>query len=546
MPVPCLPPERAEEALRLIPDGATVAISGNGSILQPERLLEGLEELYRSTGHPRDLTLFYPVVIGTGPGTGIDHLAHDGLVRGVIASCFDIWGIDRLARMVREGRVTAHCLPMGVMFQLLHAAADGQPGILTRIGLDTFVDPEVRGTGHNPATPGSLARRMVVDGETYLYYAAPPIDAALVRASVADEDGNLSLYREPIRQAVLTMALAARARRGPVIAQVQAVLRRGTLHAAQVDVPGCLVDAVVVDPAQRQTSEGEYDPSLTGEWVVPLGRQPLLAPLALGPDKIMARRAACELRPGMVVNLGFGLATAVAAVAAEEGIAEELVLSVEHGPLGGAPAGSRVFGAAVSPTCILRSTDVFALYHSGQLGLAILSAAEVDEQGNANVSRFADVMPGPGGYIDITAGSPRLILLSALRAGGTRVELEGAGLRVRQEGRLPRFVRAVRERTFSGRAALARGARVQYVTDRCTFELTPEGLLLTEVAPGIDVGRDILAQMEFRPLLAPEIRRWPPELFRPGSMGLRERWRHGDRSPQAPAQESAADGLSPV
>lgn len=511
----------AEEAAELLPDGATLTISGNGSILQPEAVLAAVEAAHEAGGGPKGLSVFYPVVTGTAAGTGVDRLAHPGLVRQVTASCFDIWGVDRMARLVRADRVEAHCVPMGMMFAMLHAAADGQPGVLSRIGIDTFIDPAVRGTAQNSVTRSSLTTRVTVHGTPYLFYRAPAIDAAIVRASVADEDGNLSLYREPIQQAVLSMALAARARGGPVIAQVGAVVRRGSLPAERVAVPACLVDAVVVDGRQQQTCDREYDPTLTGEWAVPLRPEPLL----LGPDKVVARRAAMELRPGMVVNLGFGLAALVARVAAEEGVAGELVLSVEHGPLGGMPTGNRIFGAAVSPTCILRSTDVFALYHSGQLSLGILSAAEVDEAGNANVSRFGEAMPGPGGYIDITAGSPRLVLLSALTAGGTRIEVDGGALRVRSEGRVPRFVRAVRERTFSGGAALERGAQVRYITDRCTFDLTSEGLLLTEVAPGIDVEADILAHMAFRPRIAAKLRPWPEELFGQGPVGLRVLWR---------------------
>lgn len=513
-----------EDAAALIPDGATLTLSGNGSILAPERVLAAVERVFLARGRPRGLRVFYPVVTGTGPGTGVDHLAHTGLVSAVAASCFDIWGIDRLARMVRAGEIAAHCLPMGVMFQLLHAAADGQPGILTRVGLGTFVDPAVRGTAHNGVSGPSLAERWEVGGRTHLFYQAPAIDAALVCASVADEDGNLSLYREPIQQAVLSMALAARARGGVVIAQVRALVRRDSLPAARVAVPGCLVDAVVVVPEQQQSREREYDPALTGEWAVPLAQQWAPGGLPPGPDKVVARRAALELGPGMVVNLGFGLAALVAHVAAEEGVADRLVLSVEHGPLGGMPTGVGTFGAAVSPTCILGSRDVFALYHSGQLDAAILSAAEVDREGNANVSRFGDKMPGPGGYIDISSGSPCLVLLAALTANGARLEVDGAGLRVRQEGRVARFVPEVQERTFSGPAAVERGARVRYLTDRCTFDLGAEGLVLTEVAPGIDPARDVLPHMGFRPAVAPVLRRWPAAVFAPGRMGLAGLW----------------------
>lgn len=513
----------ADEAAALIPDGATLTFSGNGSLLDPESILTALERRFLEDGRPRGLTLFYPVVTGTGPGTGVDHLAPPGMVQTVIASCFDIWGIDRLARRIRGGELASHCLPMGVMFQLLHAAADGQPGILTQVGLETFVDPEVRGTAQNGAAGPSLAQRQTVDGRPMLFYRAPAIDAAILRASVADEDGNLSIDREPIRQALLTMALAARARRGVVVAEVQALVRRHSVPAARVAVPGCLVDAVVVAPERGQSSVRDYDPALTGEWALPI--RP--GPLPLTADTLLARRAALELAPGMVVNLGFGLAALVARVVAAEGVADRLLFSVEHGPLGGMPTGTETFGAAVSPTCILSSSDVFAFYHSGQLDAAILSAAEVDAAGNANVSRFGDKMPGPGGYIDITSASPRIILLCALTAGGTHLEVDGGGLRVGREGRVRRFVGEVAERTFSGTAAMRRGARVRYLTDRCTFDLTPEGLMLTEVAPGVDPERDVLPHMDFRPALAPRVRPWPAAVCRPGPLGLAESWAAG-------------------
>jgi propionate CoA-transferase len=378
------------------------------------------------------------------------------------------------------------------------------------------VDPLVRGTAQNRRTQGSLAERWDVDGVPHLFYRAPRIGAALLRATVADEDGSLALTREPIEQALLAMALAARAGGGPVLAEVRAVVRRGSLPAREVRVPGCLVDAVVVAPE----AAGPDDPRLTGEWAV----RPEAPPLPLTPDKVMARRALWELRPGMLVNLGFGLATLVAQVAAEEGVAERVTFSVEHGPLGGLPAGTRTFGASAGPQAILRAPDVFALYHAGLLDLAVLSAAEVDREGNANVSRFGDAMPGPGGYVDITGCTRSLVLLVALTAGGTRLEVADGGLRVAAEGRIPRFVPEVRERTFSGPAALARGARVRYVTDRCTFELRPEGLTLTEVAPGIDVRRDVLDRMGFAPRVAPVLRRWPAALFAEGPMGLQDRW----------------------
>lgn len=503
-----------------IPDGATLVVAGNGSLLLPELVLQGIAEVYARQGRPEGLRVIYPVVSGTGPGTGVDHFAHPGLVREVISSTFDIWGIDRLVAMIQENRVKAHCLPMGVLFQLLRAAAAGQPGLLTRIGLDTFLDPAVHGTGYNEITTESLAQRLTLDGEEWLYYRSPQIQVAILRASVADEDGNLSLYQEPLWQTPLEMAMAARAGGGKVIAQVKRLVRRGSLPPRLIDVPGFLVDDVVVDPEQRQSVESEYDPALTGELKVVLdGVSP-----ALTPAKVMARRVALFLRPGMVINLGFGIPSLVAEVAVEEGIYRRLTLTVEHGPAGGMPTGTRTFGASVSPDFIFHTDDMFALYHSGQLDLSVLSAAEVDREGNVNASRFANGLRGPGGYVDISGGVRRLIVTATLTTGGGSLRVDGGGTAVVAEGRNRKFVGTVRERTFSAKEALHRGAEVIYVTDRGSFRLTPQGLELFEIAPGIDLQRDILGQMEFTPLVARKIELWPRELYREGPMGLAERW----------------------
>lgn len=520
-----LDPRRPEELADFIPDGATVVLSGNGLQLLAETILAGIEQAFLQVGHPRDLSLYYPALPGAPTGTGVDHLAHPELVRAVITSAFRVWGLHRMADLVRDNRIEAHCLPMGVGFQLLRTAAAGQPGILTRIGLDTFLDPGTGGgSAFNRVPPTRIwVSRVSVDGEPYLFYRSPPVDVAILKASAADRDGNLSLAGEPIRQAALDMAMAARARGGRVLAEVRYLVRRGSLATDRIDVPGFLVDAILPQSERAQGPATDYDPALTGEWAV----EPQAVPAPLSVRKVMARRIALLLGRGQLINLGFGIPTLVGDVLAEEGVADAVLLSVEHGPIGGQPTANDAFGAAVGPRYLFTSPDIFTLYHGRQLDWAILGAAEVDAEGNAAVHRFAQAMPGPGGFVDITASARRLVFATTLTTGGTRIAIRQppeAGLVVEEEGRVAKFVPQLADRTFSAREALRRGAEVWYVTDRATFRLTPQGLTLVEVAPGIDLEKDVAAHMGFRPQIAPGWQRWPRDLFQPDPIGLAARW----------------------
>lgn len=521
-----LDPTRPEEAAAFIPDGATLVLSGNGRQLVAETILAGIERAFLRAGHPRDLSLYYPALPGSRTGAGVDHLAHPGLVRAVATSAFRVWDLHRMADLVEANQVEAHCLPMGIAFQLLRAAAAGQPGILSRIGLDTFLDPGAGGGSAFNRHPQSRTwvSRTTVDGEPWLFYRSPAVDVALLKATAADRDGNLSLAGEPIRQAALDMAMAARARGGRVLAEVRYVVRRGSLPGRRVDVPGFLVDAVLPEAAEADAAGGGYDPALTGEWAV----EPAARPAPLTPHKVMARRIALLLGPGQLVNLGYGLPTLVADVLAEEGVADALLLCVEHGPIGGQPTGKDRFGAALGPRYLLTAADTFTLYHGRQLDWAILGAAEVDAAGNAAVHRFGAAMPGPGGFIDIATSARRLVFATTLTTGGTRLALRSpaaAGLAVAAEGRIAKFVPALAERTFSAREALRRGTEVWYVTDRATFRLTRDGLAMVEAAPGIDPDTDVAARMGFRPAIATDWQRWPAALFEAGPIDLAGRWR---------------------
>jgi acyl CoA:acetate/3-ketoacid CoA transferase len=507
----------------LIPDGATIVLSGNGLQLLPETLLAGLEAAYHQGGHPRDLTVYYPALPGTRTGTGIDHLAHPGLVRSVVTSAFRVWDLHRMADLVEADGVEAHCLPMGIGFQLLRAAAARQPGILSRVGLDTFLDPGAGGGSSFNRVPPTRAwvSRTQVDGEPYLFYRSPEVDVAMVRATAADRDGNLSLAGEPIRHAALDMAMAARSRGGRVLAEVRYIVRRGSLPTRRIDVPGFLVDAVL--PVSESRSQ---DASLTGEWAV---ETPTRA-TALTPRTVMARRIVMLLRPGQLINLGYGIPTGVGDVLAEEALTDAVLLSVEHGPIGGQPAAGDAFGGATGPRYLLSSPDIFTLYHGPHLDWAILGAAQVDAAGNVVVHRFDRAMPGPGGFLDITSAARRLVFATPLTTGGTRLNLpqrRGAGVSIGQEGTIAKFVPKLKERTFSARQALKRGAEVWYVTDRASFRLTSRGLQLVDVAPGIDPKRDVVDQMGFQPEIAPVLERWPDSLYQEGPMGLAAYWSRG-------------------
>ena len=498
----------AADAVRLIADGDTVATGGFVGIGFAENLAVALERRFLDEAQPRELTLVYAAGQGDGKTRGLNHLGHEGLVAKVIGGH---WGlVPALQKLAVDNRIEAWNLPQGVISHLFRDIAAGKPGHLSKVGIGTFVDPRFGGGRLNERTVEERVRLMPIDGEEFLFYKAFPIHVALIRATTADPEGNLTMEREALTLEALAIAMAARNSGGIVIAQVERLADSHALSPRQVKVPGVLVDCVVLAEKpeyHQQTFAETYNAAYASELRVPAAS---VAPMPPGPRKIIARRAALELRPNALVNLGIGMPEGVAAVAAEERVIDLITLSTEPGTIGGIPAGGLNVGAAVNAQAVIDQPYQFDFYDGGGLDLAFLGLAQADAEGNLNVSRFGSRLAGAGGFINISQNAKKLVFVGTFLAGDGSAAVR-------------KFVRVVEQRTFSGREALRRGQPVLYVTERAVFALHADGIELIEVAPGIDIERDLLANMDFRPVIERDPALMDAALFAEPPIGLRER-----------------------
>ena len=508
----------AAAAVQRIRDNDTVATGGFVGVGFAENIAVALEQRFTSTGLPRNLTLVYAAGQGDGGERGLNHLAHVGLVGRVIGGHWAL--VPKLQKLAIDNKLAAYNLPQGVISQLFRDTAAGKPGLITTVGLGTFVDPRFGGGKINAGANEDVVELMIIDGREYLFYKTRPIHVAIIRGTTADGCGNVTMEKEALTLEALAIAMAAHNSGGLVIVQVERTVENGTLNPRQVKVPGILVDCVVAAEKPEyhmQTFSTQYSEYYCGAARMTLST---VAPSRLDERKIIARRALMELAKGDIVNLGIGMPEGVAQVAAEEGMLEAFTLTAEAGVIGGMPAGGLDFGAASNADAVIDQPYQFDFYDGGGLDVAVLGLAQADRHGNLNVSKFGARLAGAGGFINISQNAKKVVFAGTFTAGGLAVAVQDGALRIVAEGSVHKFVDEVEHRTYSGEYAWLRGQSALYITERCVFRLIDGGLELVEIAPGIDIEKDVLAQMDFRPSVSAQLKVMDPRIFADKAMGL--------------------------
>jgi propionate CoA-transferase len=502
----------AEEAVKLIKNGDTVATSGFVGMGHPEEMSKAVEKSFLETGEPNNLTLTFGASQNDGKSNwGLNRWAKEGLLKKVVSGH---WALQPdMIKLAVANKIEAYNIPQGVILHVWRATAGKKPGIITHVGLKTFVDPRETGGKLNSISHEEYVRLMEIDGKEYLFYKAIPINVAIIRGTTADENGNVSIEREAISLEFSLLALAAKGSGGKVIVQVERVAKAGSIHPMMVKIPKVFVDAIVVAKPENHWQvpmAEQYNPSLCGEIRVPLNQ---VSVLPMSERKVVCRRCAMELVPNAVVNMGIGMPEGVGVVLAEEGLTEFMTMTVEPGAIGGVPLGKLYFGSAVNPEALIDHPLMFDFYDGGGLDVAVLGMAEMDQFGNVNVSKFGPRIAGAGGFINISQSAKKVVFCGTLTASGLELEIGDGKLKIVKEGKIKKLVKKVEHITFSGEYGQTSGQKIMYVTERAVFELTPEGVMLTEVAPGVDIDKDVFAQMEYRPLVAPNIKVMDARIF---------------------------------
>jgi acyl CoA:acetate/3-ketoacid CoA transferase len=516
----------AADAARLVPDGAVVTVSSSSALGCPDAVLAAIGARFDAEGHPRDLTTLHPIAAGDMWGVkGIDHIAKPGCLARVLAGSYPSGPSSaeppRIWRMICEDAIPAYNVPSGILFDMHREAAAKRPGVLTKIGMDTFVDPEREGCAMNlKAAAAPIVSRVEFAGEDWLFFPAITPQVAIIRATTADERGNLSYEHEGGILGPLDQALSVRNNRGLVIAQVKRLAAAGTLRPHDVVVPGVLVDAIVVAPDQLQTTHTPYEPAISGEVFRPISS---FETPKFDVAKVIARRVAQELRNGDAVNIGFGISANVPRILIEEDRHGSVTWVIEQGAVGGVPLLDFQFGCASNAEAIVQSPQQFTYFQGGGFDISLLSFLQIDRFGSVNVSKLGvrpHVTAGVGGFVDITARAKKIVFAGYFSAGA-QFEIRDGALTILKEGRVKKLVEEVEQVSFSGPRAVAQGQDILYVTERCALRLDPQGVTVIELAPGVDLERDVLAHSGFPLRVAPSVKTMDAALFRPDPFGLK-------------------------